>query len=165
MKKLVVDECTGEILNELNEGDRIVRKKSLEYLANMNTWKIEHFYKGHIGEIRSILSELNRNERAFLFSIASYVGYEDCCLKHDNGNELKFSDLIKLSGMAKSLTSEVVNSLIKKDILYKGKNSKNIQYFINPWIFCKGQRINNVLKTMFKNYRVRVVNKKWKDIK
>ena len=58
----------------------------------------------------------------------------------------------------------MINGLIEKDILYKGRNSRNVQYFANPWLFCKGNRINKVLKTMFKNYEIRTMDKtKWKD--
>ena len=96
-------------------------------------------------------------ERSFLFSIATYVGYEDCCLKFDNGKVLDFDDLVTISGMSRGKLSQVLGMLIKADIIYKGLNSKGIQYFINPWIYCKGIRINAVLKTMFKNYHVRIL--------
>lgn len=157
----------GEILGEICEGDRILRKKISDKIETTNVWKIEHFYKGHISEIRKVLGELNTNERAFLFSIATYVGYEDCCLKYDNGNELNFDALVELSKMGRGTVSEVINGLIKKDILYKGKNSsRDRQYFVNPWLFCKGNRINKVLKTMFKNYKIRVLNnKEWGKLK
>jgi hypothetical protein len=156
----------GEIINELASGDRIVRGNSIECLSMTQEWKIESFYKGHIGEIRKVLSEFSTTERAFLFSIATYIGYEDCCLKYDNGNELNFDDIVEICGMSRGQTSNTVNSLIKKDIIYKGKNSKQRQYFVNPWLYCKGNRINKVLKTMFTNYKIRILGgKKWKDVR
>ncbi len=164
----IVDTDTGEIKNEIHAGDKckITRKESIEYLSQFRDWKIEHFYKGHIEEIRQLMKELSTVEKAFLFSIAPYVGYEDCCLKYDNGNELSFDDMVKLTGLSRGTLSNVITGLIKKDIIYRGKNSKSRQYFVNPWIFCKGNRINKVLKTMFRNYKIRVFNgKKWKDVK
>lgn len=116
--------------------------------------------------MRKIMKELDVYEKAFLFSVAPYVGYEDCCLKYDNGIELKFDTLVNITGISKGKLSSVINSLVEKDILYKGKNSNSTQYFVNPWLFCKGNRINKVLKTMFKNYQIQVFNgTKWKDIK
>jgi predicted HTH transcriptional regulator len=154
------------IMVELNEGDRILRSKSQEYLQNTQEWKIEHFYKGHTSEIRKIMKELSANEKAFLFSIATYIGYEDCCLKYDNGENITSEDLIQITNLGRTTVFDVISSLIKKDILYKGRNSKNRQYFINPWLFCKGNRINKVLKTMFQNYRIRILEgKRWKDVK
>lgn len=170
--KAILDTETGEV-NELNEGDRIVRKASLDAYNNIKQknkqyqeWKIEHFYRGNIEEICKIMKSLNIYEKAFLFSIAPYVGYEDCCLKYpSNGTELKFETLVEISGISRSKMSEVINGLVEKDILYKGKNSNTIQYFVNPWLFCKGKRINKVLKTMFKNYKIQIMNgTQWKDL-
>jgi len=164
----IVNLETGELLNKAKQGDRIkiTRKESVEYLENFQTWKIEHFYKGHTDEIRKLVKELSVHEKAFLFSVAPYVGYDDCCLKFSNGKDITTKHLISITGLNKNKLHETVGNLIEKDIIYKGKNSKNRQFFINPWLFCKGNRINNVLKTMFKNYRVRIYgNTKWKDLK
>ena len=161
---LVVSE-DGEILTTIEPGDRILRKKSVEHLKELQEWNISHFYKGNIDENRKQLEFLSVYERSFLYTIATYIGYEDCCIKHDNGKPLNFDTLVSLSGMARKKCSEVINSLIKKDILYKGRNSSGLQYFVNPWMFSKGKNIQRVLKTMFRNYKVRVRNnQRWGDL-
>ena len=163
----IVDAETGETYNEIRQGDRhkIVRKESIDYLSQHQDWRIEHFYKGHTDEIRKLMRELSINEKAFLFSVAVYVGYEDCCIKYSNGKDITTEDLINLTGLSRNVFYETVKELAKKDIIYIGKNSKNRQYFVNPWLFCKGNRINKVLKTMFKNYKVRICgNIPWKNL-
>jgi hypothetical protein len=159
----------GNVVKPVYEGDRLqsgnsiksyhdkkMRELEAEKAGGKQEWNLEHFFKGHIPEIRELLKSLSTNKRAFLFSIATYVGYEDCCIKYDNGKCFDFDDLVIASGMSRSTVSKVINELRTEDILYKGYNSKGIQYFMNPWIYCKGVRINAVLKTMFKNYHVRV---------
>lgn len=146
----------------MNEGDRILRKNSIDYLRNKTNnpkyqnWHIPDFYKGNVKELRAIMSELDSGERAFLFSIAPYIGYEDCCIRYDNGKELSTKQIQDLVGMGQSKVYAIIKSLQEKDILYKGKNSKNTQYFVNPYLFCKGTRINKVLQKMFDNYQVRI---------
>jgi len=165
---LIVSTETGEVTNEIHAGDRvrITRQESLEYLSQFKEWKLEHFYKGHIDEIKKLMKELSANEKAFLFAVALYVGYEDCCLKYSNGKDITTDDLIELTGLGRSTTFRTIASLVDKDILYRGRNSKNRQFFVNPWLFCKGNRINKVLKTMFKNYRIRVLGgTQWKNLK
>lgn len=173
-----ITNAQGEIMSELNVGDRIIRNGSTQAMHNKKMreinaiksgdkqeWNLEHFFKGHVEEIRELMSSLSIYERGFLFSIATYVGYEDCCIKYDNGVCLDFEALVRISGMSRGKLSEVLSSLIKSDIIYKGNNSKGFQYFINPWIYCKGTRINCVLKTMFKNYRIRVLDgKQWGSV-
>lgn len=161
----LLNRSTGEI-SELNVGDRVLRKQSIDYLNTYQEWRIEHFYKGNIDELRKQLLALSINERAFLMSIATYVGYTDCCLKYDNGNTLDTDDLMSLCGMQKSLLYATLDSLRKKDIIYKGKNSNGVQYFVNPWLFVKGNKINRVLKTMFCNYKIKIMGgQKWGELK
>jgi len=160
----------GKRVSPVYEGDRLQRGASLDAYRNKKMredaanksgdkqeWNLEHFFKGHIPEIRELMKSLSVFERAFLFSIATYVGYEDCCIKHDNGVCLDFEALVYISGMSRGKLSPVLSGLIKADIIYKGNNSKGLQYFVNPWIYCKGVRINCVLKTMFKNYHIWVL--------
>ena len=159
---------------EINDGDIIVRKASLEAYERIKKKKsqtqdwskvMQSFCKGNIEELRKNMSNLDVYEKAFLFSIVPYVGYEDCCLKYDNGRELKFESLLEITGISRAKLQSVINSLVEKDIIYKGKNSNKIQYFVNPWLFCKGNRINKVLRTMFKNYKIQTFDgTKWKDL-
>lgn len=162
----VIDNKTGEVLTELYDGDRIVRKKSLEKLHSVRDWKIEHFYKGNLREISKWMKDLSTNERAMLFTLTPYIGYDDCCLKHENGDMVTFDFIVSISDMGRATVSRTIVSLIRKDILYRGRNSRERQYFINPWLFCKGNRINNILQTMFRNYRIRVCQGvKWGSLK
>lgn len=156
---------TGEVLNELNEGDKakIIKKATLNYLETTQEWDIP-FSKCNHEELKKLILDLNTYERSLLFTLGIYVNYTDCCLKHSNDKELEWKFILKISGMSESQLSKTMNKLIKKDIIYKGKNSEGIQYFVNPWLFCKGNRINKVLQTMFKNYKIKVCqNVKWND--
>lgn len=161
---------TGEV-TEFGEGDRILRKASLDSFSRIKEkkkqyedWQINTFIKGNIEELRKVMKELDVYEKAFLYSIIPYISYEDCCLKYDNGKEIGFDTLVEITGISKGKLSSVIASLVEKDILYKGKNSRNVQYFVNPWLFCKGNRINKVLKTMFKNYEIRTLGVKWREL-
>lgn len=158
----------------LGEEDRIIRKKSIDRYNQLKeegsesyeVWDIQHFYKGNIAELQALMKSLSVYEKAFLFSVVTYVGYDDCCLKWNNNKCIDFDSLLKISGFSKGKLSEVLNSLRHKDIIYKGLNSLEIQYFMNPWLFYRGTKIEVALKTMFKNYKIKVKgNVKWGDLK
>lgn len=166
IRGIIIDPDTGLQTGYIAEGDKIIRKASMDYLNNTDEWRIESFVKGHTAELKKWMDDLSSLDKAFLFSVAPYISYDDCHLQHLNGNDITTSDLIDVVSLDKTRLHQVINSLISKDILYKGKNSKNRQYFVNPWLFCKGNRINRVLKTMFKNYRIRVLGGvRWCDLK
>jgi len=112
------------------------------------------------------MDDLSQAEKAFLFSVVPCVSYDDCHLQTHDGKDVGTEDLVEITKLSRGLVYETIRTLIQKDILYRGKNSKNRQYFVNPWIFCRGNHINKVLKTMFKNYKIRILGgKAWKDVK
>lgn len=172
----VVSVDTGEVTTDIYEGDSIHRRESKEAYARLGKkddrpvetliWSMSNFMKMNTLEVRLWMDDLSQAEKAFLFSIVPCVSYDDCHLQLPDGSDIGTEDLIKITKLSRGLVYETIESLLKKDILYKGKNSKNRQYFVNPWIFCKGNRINKVLKTMFKNYKIRILGgKAWKDVK
>lgn len=172
----VVDPDTGEIIDTISAGDRIVRKESSDsYRKNIKKhlkeeptyqrWDLDDFYRANISELTLLMDDLSQFEKAFLFSISPYVSYEESALKYKNNADIGTEHLIKITGMSRTTVYKTIDSLIKKDIIYRGMNSRSRQYFVNPWIFSKGSRINKVLKIMFGNYEIRLLgNKKWKDI-
>ena len=158
----------------LGPEDRILRKKSIDRYNEIKNkdaetyevWDIQHFYKGNIAELQELMKGISVYEKAFLFSVVTYVGYDDCCLKWNNNKCIDFNGLLKISNFSKGKLSEVLNSLRHKDVIYKGLNSAEIQYFMNPWLFYRGNKIEAALKTMFKNYKIKVRdNIKWGDLK
>lgn len=170
IRGILINPETGEKLLEVYEGDRILRNETIE--ANREKqkrekdiipWDAQPFYKGFIQELKAIIPKLNMPEKVFLFSIMPYISYEDCCIKDRKGNDIGTEELKEICGISRSLVYETINTLIEKDIIYRGKNSKNRQYFVNPWLFCKGKQINKVLQTMFKNYYINMYGMTWKE--
>lgn len=107
-KKGVFGSCGGLIREkgryvELNEGDRILRKRSIEYLKSKSNdpeyqkWNMPNFIKLNGEEIDAIADTLDIYEQALLFRLTPYVGYEDCCLKHRNGKPLSVAAIQKIS--------------------------------------------------------------------
>ena len=98
--RIVLDTETGVIVGELDKGDRILKYNSIEAYRKIQesnyingkddkceNWSLDYFYKGNIAEIRAVMKELDTYEKAFLYSIAPFISYEDCCIKYDNGKE------------------------------------------------------------------------------
>ena len=183
----IKEEFTGKRIVSLEKGDRVLRKKSIEYLAIREKYgkekaleKIKEsqkdtttymncltdaFTKADTKEFKCLLKELDVYEKAFLLSVMPYVGYEDCAVKKDNGSPLNMKDFASISGMSERKVFDVVGSLKDKCIIYKGKTGSEIQYFMNPWLFSKGNKLNKVLKYMFRNYKIRSKgNVSWKDL-
>lgn len=168
---------TGQV-TDINDGDqvRVIRKSSLEaYKKYIQTGYIskdtdyleyEVYAKVNVKEFNLWLSKLNVYEKAFLMSVIPYVSYTSCELTYKNHVQIDNEALLKITGLPRSTLYRTIKSLVEKDILYKGRNSKGIQYFVNPWLIMKGVVSNKTLKVMFKNYRIQSLNgKRWGDLK
>lgn len=163
----LIDRKTGEVVADLSPGDRIVRKKSVDYLQTKQKSDIKnrHFVRMDEDEGRLIAKELTPNERAVLFQLLFYVSYESGLICYSNGKEIGFSDIVEMTGISRRTVASVLESLIAKDVLYKGRNSKKTQYYMNPWIASKGVMPNRTLKEMFGNYHIRSKGgTMWKDL-
>lgn len=169
----------GQRLEILEKGDRYIKKNSINSYKKVKpiieeaklkngemymSWNLEHYAKTNTDELKLLLPELESSEKVVLFSILPYVGYDDCLLKYSNGRELNIESIAKISGLSVATVKNVVANLKSKDVLYKGKNSRNVQYFINPWICARGSLLQKTLKSMFKNYYIRSLGRKWSEI-
>lgn len=165
-EKAVVDIATGEVVQTALEGDtvRIIRRGTKAYLESQQKWDTESFFKGYVVELRKVLPSLAHSEKALLISIAPYVSYYDCHLQYSNGRDIGIRAIVDITGYSKKTVVKILASLVDKDILYRGKNSKNHQWFVNPWLVSRGSVVNPVLKAMFKNYYIRTKDCKWKDL-
>jgi hypothetical protein len=165
-KRLIVEEQTGEITNELDEGDRILRAKSIEKLRTTAKWDIGPFSKVNSEELNLLAPTLTASESCVILKLLPLVSYTSCLIQYPNGRDINFDSIVKRCGLCHKTTVSTVESLIAKDILYKGRNSKGNQYFMNPWIAYRGNTINKVLFDMFKNYKVLSRGgKAWKELK
>lgn len=165
--RFLIDEESGEIVGKLAQGDRVIRAQSLEYLGRKYTSDLRKrkFVRMDEDEGRLIVKELSANERAVLFQLQYYVAYESGLICYPNGKDICFSDIIEMTGLSRRTAAQVLESLVAKDILYKGRNSRKVQYYMNPWIASKGVMPNKTLKEMFGNYRIRSRDGvMWKDL-
>lgn len=163
--KAIVNLDTGEIVTKLEEGDRVVRNSSRELLNT--TYKIvtKNFVKINVDEVMALLPTLSKSEGSVFLNLIPYISYRTCCLQYSNGREVNLDTIVSITGMSKPTVIGAVEGLISKDVLYKGRNSKSNQYFVNPWIANKGMIANKVLQQMFRNYRVKSLNNiKWGDM-
>jgi len=154
-KRYLINLETGELTDALEEGDSILRNGSKEHLKSRSTIPMKSFVKLNSDELARVMPELTTNERAVFITMIPYVSYMSCCLTYKNGVNIELEDIAKLSFSSRATTIKAVESLVKKNIFYKGKNGKGNQYFVNPWLVNKGMTIDSVLKEMFKHYRIR----------
>lgn len=104
---------------------------------------------------------LTGREKIFLNDIVPYIAFSSNCIvldiKAKNPVPANITEIANMIGSDRSNTSKVINSLVKKGILFKGEsgiegnNAKAYAIFVNPHIYYAGDKdsVNEALKVMF----------------
>lgn len=152
MPKYIVNE-DGVIINTISDdeavikignGDRVVRKKSLEYFEDTKELK-----KRFIKVNDQALSMLHTYGK-YICCLLKYVGYLDGVLKFNNGIYLSNRTISKIFNVNERNTVKILNDLVQEDVIHKHKIKNKNYYTFNPWIASRGKRVAIELYNEFK---------------
>lgn len=154
---LVINPLTGELITEINEGDKIVRNKQTEFsrthISNFN--KETGYVKLYNGVIPLLNEHLTPREFKFVMMLTDYIGYFDCVLR--NGRDvLTLKDLSVELDFSYDVVRKIVPALIQKGIMseYKVCDARNKKkftksYVVNPYLFFRGKYLNKEVSRLF----------------
>lgn len=153
-EKVVVSKIVsndGEITNEIYEGDRIIRKETIDYFnETIEIGKGEKFYK--VWECAKVELDdelLTGSQWRLLNMMGHYIQYQTCLLTFSNGVPLTLEHISQIMNMPERTTFRAIEGLVKKKIIGKFKIGHEIKYYMNPFIYMKGKRVNKTLISMF----------------
>ena len=147
-----MDYETGAEDNVMYKGDRILRKKSLEYLQD--TTEILHdepYAKAYLKPMFQIAKTLKGTELQMVYFLLPFLSYESGMLKHPNGQPLNRTYIAKETGLSINSVDRILQKLKEKRIISRNVTGHEVQYLMNPWLFMRGKRINKTLYDIFKN--------------
>ena len=161
----ILDYETGEITNEINEGDKvkIVRDEQAEYRANhvMNFNKDEPFVKMFDKTVFILSEHLSNAAFKLAIKLASNVSYEDCILRKTSdirSSVATLEELAEIHGYSYSNFRHLFSELKKKYVVGKhetGPKTKNpgqnnlYMYTVNPYIYFRGKNVDKAALTFY----------------
>lgn len=142
--KQIIDPETGEIVEQLYPGDKIVRGSQSKYHQENKCGfaKGKRFAKIFPETISCLFGKLKPNEVLFAFRLITYLDY-DCSLKYKR-DYLTMQSMATLTGASYSTIRKIISRLIYGEVLAKRSDiygKGNIGYVMNPYIACKGADI------------------------
>lgn len=166
----IVDGNSGQLIAELYDGDRIsiVRGGSLSAYAKMKMQSGRYdihsgdsFVKVYTDVLAELLKEdLSSAELRIIIAAMHYSKkFGSGSLTFSNYISVSTQTLIKTSNVSKSNGYKAIGLLIGRGILAKKKVNKHDVYFVNPFIFSKGNEIEEELLKMFKSTKWACINK------
>lgn len=160
----IIDLITGEITNELYEGDRhrIIRKKQIDY-SSKNGDAIEEDKMYEFGQDTkfSMLSSFSAKQLAdenltsaqyrVMLLMISNTHYKSGLIAFKNNKPMTSEWITKALNINARTTDNSIKTLIDKGIIAQNITNHRVKYFFNPYIQYRGRWINRTLYEMFKN--------------
>lgn len=170
---VVMDVETYEITDTFKYGESYKKttkenkKKILDFLSQEKEYTIFNKGVSFVKLYDDILDELSKHlsnaEFVFIIRLSKHVSFRDCILRSNgnpNGKILDAKDIAALLDMDDSNVRRLISSLIKKGVLgkhitgCKDDISKKVKAITcNPFIFTRGNKINNTAISLFMDSR------------
>ena len=142
----VIDRQTGEIIKDIQFGDKLVKRKSKSPFDLLNKTS-DSFVKMNVNYY-SLEQFLSMSQIGFLTVITKYICYQDKALRsngHNNGKLLNAVDLSRLIGISERTIRRYLetleqNNILKSSRLYDKDDIKKScrAIIINPYLYNKG---------------------------
>ena len=146
----------SRVYTELNEGDRIVRKKSIEYLKNTDELQKTEMYVKFFLKSASVLAreKMSSTAMSVCLEMLQYIRYDTGYLAYENGIKLTLEDIKSKCKFISSVSViRAIDELVDKKIFARVKTGKENNYLVNPYVFMRGARVNKTLSKTFEASR------------
>ncbi|MGR5967028.1 MarR family transcriptional regulator [Bacillus cereus] len=128
--------------------------------SSLSKVRFAQFMQNNLGFLREN-KYLTAREKSFFLDITPLISFDSNCIVVDitvkNPVPMNISQIAEFLGNDRSNTSKIINSLMKKGLVFKGEsglennNAKAYAIFINPHIIYAGDKdnVNKALQVMF----------------
>lgn len=150
--RFIIDPESGEIVDILRYGDRIIRKKSAEISIEIeHVPKDETFTKIYHAIIPIIADiELPASSLIVFLYLACNLRYMSNVAKYRNGKLINRECLEKHLGLSEATIKRAVKSLIQYGMIVEAKTLEGNAFIVNPFIVMVGDRVNRTVFDLFR---------------
>lgn len=158
MNRLIIDQDTGVVVGRLEEGDRIVRKESVEHLNKFDQVEYPQYSKLRKMTSRVLnVCNLSGAETIIFLTLAEAADYKTQIAKHDNGKMITRDALKDILDMNYQTVKRSISKLIKHGLIVEANTEFGRVFIVNPFLICKGNKTYKTVTELFKE-------KKWSNI-
>jgi hypothetical protein len=152
MDRIIINADTGEIIDRINLGDRIVRKKSIDAMLSFESIpKEETFTKLYQSVIPHLVEcELTAAELILFLHLAVNLRYQSNVAKYRNGKLITRANLAADLKMCDKTVRRCIYRLIKNGLIVEANTIDGKVFIVNPYLVMVGDKVN---KTVFDLFR------------
>jgi hypothetical protein len=152
MARVVIDTETGQIVNELRNGDRIVHATSIEAFREFESApKGETFTKLYHKVIPLIVDcGLSASELILFMHLAVNLRYLSNVAKYPNGRLITRDNLQNDLKISESTVKRSIYRLIKLGLIAEASTVEGKVFIVNPFVVTVGDKINKTVYDLFR---------------
>jgi len=152
MARVVIDTETGQIMNELRDGDRIVHATSIEAFRELESApKGETFTKLYHKVIPLIVDcGLSASELILFMHLAVNLRYLSNVAKYPNGRLITRDNLQNDLKISESTVKRSIYRLIKLGLIAEASTVEGKVFIVNPFVVTVGDKINKTVYDLFR---------------
>lgn len=154
----VVSPETGEILNIIRVGDRIISpKEETEKDKNIIIADKLYFTKTIRGFSTMLYEEkLTGNQYGLIQIMFDYMGYNSGLIRFSNGKPIKVKHLAVWTNRPERAIYRDLKALSDKQLVFSVKTDIGSFYVLNPFVFMCGTQINDTVYEAFQHTKWKV---------
>jgi len=163
----LVDNTTGEIINQFYQGDKlnITRKNQDEYVNNyiLNFNQNETFIKVYDKAVPLLEKNLSAAEFKFAICLSNHVSYRDCIIRetsNSNSRILNIKDIAEMHECKYDYARKMMAILKQKGVIGKHETGSILPnykerygtvYTVNPFIYFRGAALFTPIHNFYIN--------------
>ncbi len=152
MALIIMNTETGEMVDELKEGDSILRKSSIESRMQFETApKGEYFTKLYHAIMPMLIdtSLTGAEIMAFMF-LSTHLRPMSNVSKYDNGRLITRENLQSELGVSDRTIKSTVYRLVKEGLIVETLTQEGKVFIVNPYIVSTGDKVNKTVYDLFR---------------
>ena len=152
MSKIVVETETGEVLTEINPGDRIVRSNSAEALKDLESApKGETFTKLYHKVVPKLAQcKLSSAEWAIFLYLGTNLRYVSNVSKYRNGQLITRDNLQRDLKLPEITVKRSILRLIREGLIVEAKTIEGKVFVVNPFVLSVGDKVSKTVYDLFR---------------
>jgi hypothetical protein len=115
-------------------------------------WKPEkYFIKSYSSYLEEIKKEygLTTTEMGIIYTLSLYINYETNLIANSDGTPMIKKDLELTLGLGVNAIDKHIAALVRKEVFASVKIKRSVNFYLNPRIAYKGNRIDPTLLSIF----------------
>lgn len=152
MSKIVVETETGEVLTEINPGDRIVRSNSAEALKDLESApEGETFTKLYHKVVPKLAQcKLSSAEWAIFLYLGTNLRYVSNVSKYRNGQLITRDNLQRDLKLPEITVKRSILRLIREGLIVEAKTIEGKVFIVNPFVLSVGDKVSKTVYDLFR---------------